>query len=102
MPHALPSVPPDLIVRPATSLLPDERVKPLPFDIDQMEETATAIQGFAERIPDAAARSAAKILHASGLSANVDILSMEILNIGRAYRCLHIPLQTHKPTPFGH
>ena len=93
------SVPPDLIVRPATSLLPD---KPLPFDVDQMEETATAIQGFAERIPDAAARSAARILHASGLSANVDILSVEILNIGRACRCLYRPLQTHKPTPFGH
>ena len=94
------SVPPDLIVRPATSLLPDERVRPLPFDMDETQGTATIIQGFAERIPDAAARSAAKILHASGL--NVNVLSMEILPIGCAYRCLYIPLQTHKPTPFGH
>ena len=84
--------------RQCRSLLPDE---PLPF-VDQMEETAAAIQGFAERIPDAAARNAARILHASGLSANVDILSVEILNIGRACRCLYIPLQTHEPTPFGH
>ena len=94
-------VPVELIVRPATSLLPDERVKPLPVDIDEMQSTATAIQGFAERIPEAAARSAARILHASGLVSNVEILNMEILNIGRAYRCLYIPVQAHEPTPFG-
>ena len=95
-------VPVELIVRPATSLFPDERVKPLPVDIDEMQSTATAIQGFAERIPEAAARSAARVLHASGLVSNVEILNMEILNIGRAYRCLYIPVQTHEPTPFGH
>ena len=89
-------------MRPATSLLPHEKVKPLAVDIDEMQGTATAIQGFADRIPEAAARSAARILHASGLVSNVEILNMEILNIGRAYRCLYIPVQTHEPTPFGH
>ena len=95
-------VPVDLIVRPATSLLPDERVKALPVDMDEMQSTATAIQGMAERIPEGAARTAARILHASGLVQSVGILTMEILSIGRAYRCLYIPVQTHEPTPFGH
>ena len=63
--HSSQHVPADLIVRPATSLLPDERVKALPVDMDEMQSTSTAIQGMAERIPEGAARTAARILHAS-------------------------------------
>ena len=96
------AIDPELVVRPATSFLPDEKVKPWPYDLAEAQALATTTQGFGDRIPDAAAQSASRILHGSGLASNIDVMGIEILTIGRAYRAVYIPLTTHKPAAFGH
>jgi hypothetical protein len=88
-------------IKAAAELTPDERVKPLPVELEEVEKTATGLQSISDLLSMNLCQKIASIIHAAGAEQIARVESAEVLPISPVWDALFVPLNTDSVPTFG-
>ena len=82
-------------------MAPDERVKPLAVELEQVEKTATGLQSISNQLTAGLCKKIASTIHAGGVEEIARVESAEVISISPVWDALFIPLNTNSVPTFG-
>ena len=88
-------------IKAAAELAPEQQVKPLAYDLEDAEKTATGLQTISSQLPAGMCQILANTIHAGGAAEFAQVESAEVISISPVWDALFIPLRTNSVPSFG-